>query len=240
MLRTAAAARAGGGRIRLTYVPTAGYAVRAASARTPGVQRQRARRDGKQRRDRVVAFFGGAGACDACTLDLADGSVKHRAGVGAPTAGADALGAWDPTVVFVDGGNTFYLRHCMDAWLDAFRASEAVYVGVSAGAIVAGRRCDTALWKGWDDPGVVAPRDWARVAGLDLAGGADLPVLRRRPRAAPRRRAATRPRASRFPHSSPDWDARVAARRGGRDLVRLGEAGACVVDRAGAVRELPG
>ena len=34
-------------RIRLTYVPTAMYALRRESQRTPGVQRQRARRDGK-------------------------------------------------------------------------------------------------------------------------------------------------------------------------------------------------
>jgi hypothetical protein len=29
------------------------------------------------------------------------------------------------------------------------------YAGVSAGAILAGRTCDTAYWKGWDDPTVV-------------------------------------------------------------------------------------
>ena len=29
------------------------------------------------------------------------------------------------------------------------------YVGVSAGAILAGPTCDTAYWKGWDDPLVV-------------------------------------------------------------------------------------
>jgi peptidase E len=29
-----------------------------------------------------------------------------------------------------------------------------LYVGASAGAIVAGRSIETALWKGWDDPSV--------------------------------------------------------------------------------------
>lgn len=38
------------------------------------------------------------------------------------------------------------------------------YVGVSAGAILAGPTCDTAYWKGWDDP-LVVPQE-AREASL--------------------------------------------------------------------------
>ena len=34
-------------------------------------------------------------------------------------------------------------------------SSRLRYAGVSAGAILAGRTCDTAYWKGWDDPTVV-------------------------------------------------------------------------------------
>ena len=33
-------------------------------------------------------------------------------------------------------------------------SSGCLYVGASAGAIVAGKSIETALWKGWDDPGV--------------------------------------------------------------------------------------
>ena len=199
-------------RIRLTYVPTAMYALRRASQRTPGVQRQRARRDGKQKRDRAVAFFGGPARCDAVTLDLWDASVKHAVGDHVPK-GADALGAWDPHVVLVDGGNTFWLRRCMEDWLDAFRGSSAVYVGVSAGAICAGKHVDTALWKGWDDPSIVEDiDDWSGVLGLDLADGASV-----------------------FPHASAEYDGLVADRTEARHepLLKLDEGAAYVVGSDG-------
>jgi len=35
-----------------------------------------------------------------------------------------------------------------------------VYVGVSAGAIVAGKTAEIALWKGWDNPNVVPKVDY--------------------------------------------------------------------------------
>ena len=59
---------------------------------------------------------------------------------------------------------------------NSFRASFAVYVGASAGSIMAGRTCQMALWKDWDDQsceGTVSV-DWSdkEVAkGLNLAGG---------------------------------------------------------------------
>ena len=200
-------------RIRLVYVPTAMYALRRESQRTPGVQRQRARRDGKQKRDRAVAFFGGPARCDAVTLDLWDASVKHAVGEAVPTKGADALGAWDPHVVLVDGGNTFWLRRCMEDWLDAFRRSSAVYVGVSAGAICAGKHVDTALWKGWDDPGIVEDiDDWSGVLGLDLADGASI-----------------------FPHASAEYDGLVAEKTEARHepLLKLDEGSAFVMGSDG-------
>ncbi|CAM9270341.1 unnamed protein product [Phaeothamnion confervicola] len=81
--------------------------------------------------------------------------------------------------IYVDGGNTFYLQHFIRrtgfaAAIDELvRRRGAVYIGVSAGAIVAGRSASTALWKGWDDPAVVDD-DWTAAEaldGLDLAGG---------------------------------------------------------------------
>ena len=122
LIKAAVQERAAGERVRFAYVPTAGYALRKDSNRTPGVQRQRARRDGKQKRDRVVDFLGGPTACDALTLDLCDASIKHAVGSDLPTDGADVLGAWDPHLVLVDGGNTFWLRHYMEDWMDAFAA----------------------------------------------------------------------------------------------------------------------
>jgi len=43
--------------LRIIYIPTAMYAIRADSTNTPGKQRQRARADGKQRRDQLVAHI---------------------------------------------------------------------------------------------------------------------------------------------------------------------------------------
>lgn len=214
LLRDAVRDKAGDdGKVRLTYIPTASYALRRTSARTPGVQRQRSRRDGKQKRDRIVEFFGGPSKCDAVTLDLWDSSIKHAACDVEPLSGADALSSWDPSLVVVDGGNTFWLRHCMQDWLGALKDSPAVYVGVSAGSICAGRHVDTALWKGWDDPGVVDDRDWTSVEGLDIGSTG----------------------ASFFPHASPEYSALVAEKTEDRHvpLVALEEGGAYVISRRG-------
>jgi hypothetical protein len=66
--------------IRLLYIPTASYALRNDSINTPGKQRQRARADGKKRRNELVAMlqqnFDGV-AISVVTLDLDDGSVKQ-------------------------------------------------------------------------------------------------------------------------------------------------------------------
>lgn len=218
LLREAVEEKAGDGTIKLAFIPTASYALRRTSVRTPGVQRQRSRRDAKQKRDRIVDFFGGPERCEAVTLDLWDSSLKHVSAAAPPAAGADALGAWDPSLVVVDGGNTFWLRHCMEDWLAALRDSAAVYVGVSAGSICAGKHVDTALWKGWDDPDVVEPTDWAAAPGLDLADGTSF-----------------------FPHYGDEWAGLVAERREPRHepLVCLDEAGAFVVPKEGAARYVP-
>lgn len=70
--------------------------------------------------------------------------------------------------IYVLGGNTFYLWHHMrQSGLDALvrrRVAEgALYVGASAGSIVAGQSISTALWKGWDDPSAAGPAaDWSQ------------------------------------------------------------------------------
>ena len=50
-----------------------------------------------------------------------------------------------------------------------------MYVGKSAGAIVAGSSIATATWKGWDDPSVVQRmeryEDWMGCRGFCFAGG---------------------------------------------------------------------
>jgi hypothetical protein len=210
-------------RARVLYVPTAMYALDPRSTSTPGKQRQRARADGRKRRDKLVDLVGDLLTLDddddddigidgdlrrmpvlSSTLDLCDGSLKHHIGSNDaslfPTTDVEALTSWRPHLVYVEGGNTFWLRHCMDeGYASALRdaccdGGYAVYCGKSAGAIVAGMRVDTATWKGWDDPSVVPDMggydDWSDVRGLDLVGGRSL-----------------------FPHMSDDWSDTVNERR---------------------------
>eukprot|EP00929_Paragymnodinium_shiwhaense_P010224 TRINITY_DN114773_c0_g1_i1.p1 TRINITY_DN114773_c0_g1~~TRINITY_DN114773_c0_g1_i1.p1 ORF type:complete len:480 (-),score=91.66 TRINITY_DN114773_c0_g1_i1:254-1693(-) len=81
--------------------------------------------------------------------------------------------------VYVDMGNTFYLRHWMrvsgfDRLLPPLVQEQGlVYVGASSGSICAGKTIGTAFWKGWDDPGYGKEWDSSLVgyAGLDLLGG---------------------------------------------------------------------
>ena len=47
-------------------------------------------------------------------------------------------------------------------------AAGALYVGCSAGAIVAGRSAATALWKGWDDPAAASATDWSDPQSLQV------------------------------------------------------------------------
>lgn len=78
--------------------------------------------------------------------------------------------------IWVPGGNTFWLwYHMRRTGVDALvrkRVLEggALYVGASAGAIVAGSTISTVFWKGWDDPSVAGELDadkvWADEANL--------------------------------------------------------------------------
>jgi len=213
---------------RVLYVPTAMYAPDPRSSSTPGKQRQRARADGKKRRDKLLRLVEDLLTIDdddrddgrdddrrrrrigvlSTTLDLDDGSTRHNFGSDDashfPRDGSAALSTWRPHLVYVEGGNTFWLRYCMGRGgpgpgggyvglvRDACAGPRglAVYLGKSAGAIVAGRDVGTATWKGWDDPSVVPGRgaggasdgDWSGYPGLDLAGGRSF-----------------------FPHMSDDW-----------------------------------
>ena len=175
---------------RILYVPTAMYALNPESKNTPGKQRQRARADGKKRRNLVVKtiedLLGEQFAVLACTLDFDDGSIKQPVGSDDgslfPKDGKEALSSWKPHLIYVEGGNTFWLQHCIERgdWVDdIMRActgndASAVYVGKSAGAIIAGSRVDTATWKGWDNPAVVPGKeaygDWYGHKGMSFAG----------------------------------------------------------------------
>jgi len=75
---------------------------------------------------------------------------------------ADQLAGVD--CVYLELGNTFYLRYQMQAsGFDELikplvLEKGVVLVGASAGSICMGRSVTTALWKGWDDPGY--GKDW--------------------------------------------------------------------------------
>jgi len=216
--------------VRFAYAPTALYALRSDSNNTPGRQRQRARADGKQRRDLVARLLREELSSllqlplplrrrmtlSIATIDFDDGSVKQTERTGLISADADttvvassssknskngrannsdnhcnfprtameAVTTWKPHILYVQGGNTFWLHHCIekggygeplrrlllsdgnncdnnnnndedDGGGGDHRHRCCFYVGSSAGAIAAGQSVATACWKGWDDPRVV-------------------------------------------------------------------------------------
>ena len=68
--------------------------------------------------------------------------------------GKEAFQTWQPNLIYVQGGNTFWLYHCIEKgeWGDDIvkactSRNPAVYCGTSAGAIVMGQLMDTACWK---------------------------------------------------------------------------------------------
>ena len=118
----------------LVYIPTAGYCLDKRSSRPIGEQRRRARYDAKQKAALLSQAFGTA-ECSLLELDAANISEEV---VATMLASAD--------VVYVDGGNTFYLqRHMIESkfWSalesSQFASRGGLYVGASAGAIVAGK-----------------------------------------------------------------------------------------------------
>lgn len=179
--------------LRFLYIPTAMYALRKDSTASPGKQRQRARADGKKRRTEIVNLIATelSEHVDVdvnvltVTLDLDDGSVKQPEGSDNPSkfpeTGVVAIKDWAPHFIYVQGGNTFWLYHCIEKgnWGELIYEActgedAAVYCGTSAGAIVLGATMETACWKGWDDPSLVPDRptydDWKDIKGFQMAG----------------------------------------------------------------------
>ena len=115
--------------LKLLYIPTAMYALRADSSSTPGKQRQRARYDAKQRRKQLETYLVDMFKDKnidmniiSATLDLDDGSIKQTScssldetlPITYPSDGKDALCTWSPHIIYVEGGNTFWLAHCVE------------------------------------------------------------------------------------------------------------------------------
>ena len=224
--------------MRLLYIPTAMYAPRIDSENSLGKQRQRARADGKKRRTQIIQLIQqlvgvNANAVSAVTFDLDDGSIKQPEGFlsneSIPTTISSLLVDWDPNVLYMEGGNTFWLHHCLTKSTCVTDDDEAIVpvallikdlmttpyrcvtMGASAGAIVAGAQLCPATWKQWDDPSVVPDMthydDWQTIVGQNVAGGTSF-----------------------FPHYTPEWDNVLASKQGSvPQLVCLADADvACI------------
>jgi hypothetical protein len=218
--------------LRFVYVPTAMYALRLDSNNTPGKQRQRARADGKARRNAIVKLLHqllppSIVQIHVITLDWDDGSIKQPEGSleanHFPKNATDAMKTWLPHLVYVQGGNTFWLHYCLHKTpgckqdlIDFCMAPDTgMYVGSSAGAILIGTDMETACWKGWDDPSVVpnmeSYENWKGVKGLGLVG-----------------------KYSFFPHMDDQWNDLVQAKLTGLSSIPicLGDGEVCLVNGA--------
>lgn len=115
--------------------------------------------------------------------DFGFGVVKtiDVATVQGPALAAELRDLRGLSAVFLESGNTYYLRHHLrasgaDGHILRLLAAGGVAVGSSAGTIVLGRTVQTAFWKDWDDrtAGGSISVDWSDPrlsAGLDVCGG---------------------------------------------------------------------
>ena len=99
--------------------------------------------------------------------------------------------------IWVTGGNTFYLWHNVRAsGTDQFIRNRvgdgALYVGCSAGAIIAGKSIETAFWKEMDDPAAAPDAAWSDQSALQAIGFVPSQIF--------------------FPHYSPRWKSLVEER----------------------------
>ena len=131
--------------------------------------------------------------------------------------GKEAFRKWKPHLIYVEGGNTFWLQYCIEKG-DYFKDIKdacvgphafAMYCGKSAGAIVAGTSIETALWKGWDDPNVVPPDEKTSYKGLSFVGNTVF-----------------------FPHMNDDWNDLIHEKEEAilpNNLVTLEDAEVCCI-----------
>jgi len=110
--------------------------------------------DARQRVNKKCMMLEERFRCKVDMIDLADPKIDVKSRL----QGVD--------VIFVEGGNTYYLRHHMrksgfDRVVKRELLRGATYVGCSAGAIVTGEGIGPALWKNNDLPSAVEEKiDW--------------------------------------------------------------------------------
>lgn len=171
------------------------------SKRSPGDRRRRRWADARKKGRELEARLGVPVECIDCAR---------------PETIADAERALERAgCIWVSGGNTFFLWHWMrESGVSSLiqrrvLAEGALYVGTSAGSIVAGHSVGTAFWKGWDDPNAAPDVDWAADGACDAM-------------------ALTPDAVSFFPHYSSEWDALVESKRTalGHECICLSDDGA--------------
>lgn len=129
----------------LVYIPTAKYYHNKVSMKTYGEQRRRARYEAKDKCRILNSCFNRK---DTHILELDDPQLTQQ-------QIADIIS--QASVIYIDGGNTFYLQKYLircQFWnlVKSYLPSSCIYIGQSAGGIVLGRSIETSYWKGWDDP----------------------------------------------------------------------------------------
>lgn len=146
----------GGTNGRLVYVPTAQYVINAQSSKSIGEQRRRVRYDA---RHKLKLLSDALRMENSQILELDDPNLTKQ----------KLSNVLDKaSVLYVDGGNTFYLQKYVletNFWFMAQHAlhSGCLYIGASAGGIIAGKSIETAYWKGWDDPGAAGEDfEWSK------------------------------------------------------------------------------
>lgn len=180
----------GGEAARITMIVTAQMAPSSdsSSKRSPGELRRRRWADARKKGREVEAQLGVPVECIDFARDVDVAAAEEAVG--------------SARCIWVTGGNTFYLWHHLrrtglhELVRQRVLSEGVLYVGQSAGSIVAGRTIATAFWKGWDDPAAAGEEvDW------EAQGSCDAMNL-------------TPEGVSFFPHyEEPEWQPLVAEKR---------------------------
>ncbi|GAB5361108.1 hypothetical protein AAMO2058_000686100 [Amorphochlora amoebiformis] len=146
-------------RLRVAYIPTAYTFLEKDSKSTRSIGDRRRRRMAEARKKGRI--LGEVLDMEVETVELSKHISVSRQRLSRLLGGVD--------IVYVDGGNTYYLLECMrlSGFCEEIRERDCIYVGVSAGAISAGRSIETVSWKGWDDITIAPDTDWSLKTALE-------------------------------------------------------------------------
>jgi len=182
---------------QIVYIGTAKTAPRSDSDRPLKDQRKKRRWEARRKAKDFSEILNNAPHTSIFMEDYHGKPDELAEAIAAGFSTAEAEAEPPTRLLIVDGGNTYWLwYHAQQAQflqvLEMVQASHPfTYVGLSAGAILAGTTCRTADWKGWDDPSVVP--SGGLTAAMEGLGLVDSAV---------------------FPHHAQEWEQLVEDRRG--------------------------